>query len=60
VDENLQGFDWLIPEDREVVHSRIGEVQKIIEGTPKSIKWNMRSKVGDKVKWYNDSSEVIE
>ena len=60
VDENLHGYDWLIPEDREVVHSRIGEVQKIIEGTPKSIKWNMRSKVGDKVKWYNDSSDDIE
>jgi hypothetical protein len=60
VDENLQSFDWLIPEDREVVHSRIGEVQRMIDAAPKSIKWNMRSKVGDKVKWYNDSSEAIE
>jgi len=60
VDENLAGYDWLTPEDREVVHSRIIEVQRIIDAAPKSLKWNMRSKVGDKVKWYNDSSEAIE
>jgi len=32
----------------------------MIDAATKSLKWNMRSKVGDKVKWYNDSSEAIE
>jgi hypothetical protein len=60
VDENLTGYDWLSAEDRDVVHSRITEVQKMIDAAPKSLKWNVRSKIGDKVKWYNDSSEAID
>jgi hypothetical protein len=60
VDENLTGYDWLSAEDRDIVHSRITEVLKLIDAAPKSLKWNVRSKIGDKVKWYNDSSEAID
>jgi hypothetical protein len=60
VDENLNGYHWLTSEDREVVHSRIIEVQRMINAAPKSLKWTMRNKIGDKVKWYNDSGEAIE
>ncbi len=60
VDENLSCYDWLTPEDRDVVHSRITEIRSLIDSAPKSFTWNVRSKVGDKVKWYNDSSEAIE
>jgi hypothetical protein len=60
VDSNLSGYDWLTPDDREIVHARLNEIKNKIEDTPKTLKWNMRSKIGDKVKWYNDSSEAIE
>jgi hypothetical protein len=60
VGENLTGYDWLSAEDRDIVHSRITEVLKLIDAAPKSLKWNVRSKIGDKVKWYNDSSEAID
>jgi hypothetical protein len=60
VGDNLSGYAWLTPEDRDTVLSRINEIQKIIDSAPKTLKWNIRSKVGDTVKWYNDSSEAIE
>ncbi len=60
VDEKLYGYHWLSLEDQEVVHSRISEIQRIINASPKSLKWMMRNKIGDKVKWYNDIGEAIE
>jgi hypothetical protein len=60
VDDNLSRYDWITPEDREIVHARLNEIEEKIEDTPQTLKWNMRSKIGDKVKWYNDSSESIE
>ncbi len=60
VDENLSRYHWLTSEDREVVHSRIVEVQRMIDAAPKSLKWTMRNKIGDKIKWYNDIGEAIE
>ena len=60
VDENLYGYHWLSHEDQEIVHSRIVEIQRIINASPKSLKWTMRNKIGDKVKWYHDIGEAIE
>jgi hypothetical protein len=60
VDENISGYHWLSPEDQEIVHSRITDVQRMIDAAPKSLKWEVRSKIGDKVKWYNDIGEVFE
>ena len=53
-------FPWLIPEDREVVQSRINQLIGLINSAPKSLKWTVRSKIGDKVKWYNDISEIMQ
>ncbi len=51
-------YKWLDGEDRQVVTSRIQELLDRINSTPKSMKWNLRSKIGDKVKWYNEVGEI--
>ncbi|MEN6523119.1 MAG: hypothetical protein ABFD14_05270 [Anaerolineaceae bacterium] len=58
VDERLNMFANLSPEERQIVHSRIEELRKIIDAAPKSMKWKIRSKVGEKVKWYKDVEEL--
>jgi hypothetical protein len=58
VDDRLKMYENLTPEERQIVHSRLEELRKIIDEAPKSVKWKIRSKVGDKVKWYKDVEEL--
>jgi len=38
--------------DRSVVEQRVGELRRAIDAQPKTTKWKLRARVGDKVKWY--------
>ena len=38
--------------DQELVTKRLNELQTRIEAAPKSGRWKMRARIGDKVKWY--------
>ena len=53
-----QEYKWLKSEDRDVVTARIKQLLGTIQLTPKSLNWKVRDKIGDRVKWYNDVSEV--
>jgi hypothetical protein len=54
---HLERYD--LPEDSERrIGDRIAELQERIEGEPKSFGWKMRSKVGDRKRWYNLPEEV--
>jgi hypothetical protein len=46
-----KGYNWLEEDDRKIVISRIQDLLGIIAATQKSPKWNLRSKIGDKMKW---------
>jgi hypothetical protein len=49
----------LIPPD--APHEPVGQAQKLAEiaqGAPKSMKWKLRSNVGDRVRWYELPEEV--
>ncbi|NMC12281.1 MAG: hypothetical protein GYA34_05295 [Chloroflexi bacterium] len=59
VDEYLDRYDQLNQDDREVVRERIHQLQDAIDNTPKSLKWKMRSNIGEKVKWYKDVEELM-
>lgn len=48
----------LTPDERNVVSSRLRSIEEAIEAAPKSTKWKLRAKVGDKVRWYEDPDEV--
>jgi hypothetical protein len=55
-----KGYSWLTEEDRAVITSRIGDLLSLIDAAPKTLKWTLRSAIGDKVKWYNEVGEVFQ
>lgn len=50
-DKILDSFD-LPPDDKETVKERLRRISDMIEKEPKSMKWKMRDKVGEKKVWY--------
>jgi hypothetical protein len=58
--EISKGYAWLAEDDRAVVIGRITQLLKIINNEPKTTTWNIRSKIGDRVKWYKEVHEVAQ
>jgi hypothetical protein len=57
VSDRLEDYD--LPEkSKQSISSRIRELQRRIEQEPKSFAWKMRSKVGDRKRWYDLPEEV--
>ena len=48
----------LAPEDEAVVLSRLDDVRKRIDAEPKSTKWKLRARVGERMQWYEDPEEI--
>ena len=48
----------LTESERELILKRISEIQKTFEEMPKSLAWQMRDKVGTRVRWYEEVEEV--
>ncbi len=44
--------------ERGLILKRISEIQQTFESMPKSIAWQMRDKVGTRVRWYEEVEEV--
>jgi hypothetical protein len=44
--------------ERGVIRKRISEIKKALEAMPKSLAWQMRDKVGTRVRWYEEVEEV--
>ena len=53
VRDYLPHFD-LDDADKLVVAQRIGELLSAMDDHPKGVRWKLRAKVGDKVRWYQD------
>ncbi len=53
----LERYD-LPAESKRRIEDRIGELQERIEREPKSFGWKMRSKIGDRKRWYDLPEEV--
>jgi hypothetical protein len=59
VDELLrEGELELTPNERTFIAERVRRIQKAFEEMPKSIAWQMRDKVGTRVRWYEEVEEV--
>ncbi len=56
--EHYHGVASLTDEDRQVVHSRIEDLERQIEAAPKSLRWKARAAVGEKVRWYKVVEEL--
>ena len=44
--------------ERRLIRERIREIQQTFESMPKSLAWQMRDKVGTRVRWYEEVEEV--
>lgn len=57
--EMLDRYPSLTEQDRTVVGERVAELQRRIDAQPKTLRWTLRSKVGERVKWYKDVEELM-
>lgn len=48
----------LLEAERGLIVKRISEIQRTFEAMPKSLAWQMRDKVGTRVRWYEEVEEV--
>ncbi|MCW3066150.1 MAG: hypothetical protein JWN32_3322 [Solirubrobacterales bacterium] len=48
----------LTPEQEAVIVGRIDELRRRIDAAPKSAKWKLRARVGERVRWYDEPEEV--
>lgn len=48
----------LSPPELDTIRERVEQLEQAIERAPKSGKWKMRARVGDRVRWYEDPEEV--
>jgi Uncharacterised nucleotidyltransferase len=48
----------LTPAEMETIRGRLVQIDEAIEQAPKSGRWKMRARVGDRVRWYEDPEEV--
>jgi Uncharacterised nucleotidyltransferase len=48
----------LEPSQLETIRGRVQQLEQAIERAPKTGKWKLRARVGDRVRWYEDPEEV--
>jgi len=48
----------IAPEQEEIVRTRLDDLRSRIDEEPKSTKWKVRARVGERVKWYEEPEEV--
>ncbi len=53
-----QGYTQLTPEQKAKIDSQVKNALARIDQEPKSLAWRLRSRVGERVKWYRDVDEV--
>ena len=53
-----QGYEQLTSEQKDKVSQQVELAMTRLDQAPKSMAWQLRSRVGDRVKWYKDVDEV--
>jgi hypothetical protein len=53
-----QGYEQLTSEQKEKINSQVETAMTRLDQAPKTMAWQLRARVGDRVKWYNDVDEV--
>jgi hypothetical protein len=54
----LLGDVALAEGDRGLVHGRLTALSEAIDAAPKSLRWRARSRVGERVRWYEEPEEI--
>lgn len=58
VEATLEQTEFLEDGDKADVREKLRLIRKYIGDTPKPLAWKLRSKIGDKIKWYKDVDEL--
>jgi hypothetical protein len=58
VSQLAQGYEQLSADQKTHVSTQVAAILDRMEAEPKSMAWRLRSRVGDRVKWYKDVDEV--
>jgi hypothetical protein len=58
VQQLAQTYSQLSSEEKNKVSEQVNKTLARIESEPKTLAWRLRSRVGDRVKWYKDVDEV--
>lgn len=53
-----QGYEQLTDEQKKHVKTQVGFALEKMEKEPKTLAWKLRSRVGDRVRWYKEVDEV--
>jgi hypothetical protein len=56
--ERLRDMVGEVPVDSTVVVQRLDELWRSIDAQPKSLRWKLRARVGDRMSWYELPEEV--
>jgi len=48
----------LTPEQIQIIHHRLERIRRVLETTSKTLGWKMRSRLGTRVRWYQEVEEV--
>jgi hypothetical protein len=58
VSQLVHGYDQINGQHKDFISRQVDVALKHIESEPKSMGWRLRSRVGDRVKWYKEVDEV--
>ncbi len=59
MEEIVSNEEQTLPEsDRSLILQRVHQILEAFEQMPKSLAWQMRDKVGTRVRWYTEVEEV--
>jgi len=58
VSKSLDKYEKINQDEKLTVRNRIEQLLESIEREPKSLKWRLRAKIGEKVKWYTEVGEA--
>ncbi len=51
--------DFLAEKESDTVVDRLTRLRRVIEEVPKSMKWKMRARIGEKKRWYELPEDVV-
>ena len=58
VDQLAEKYDVLTDDDRRIIRGRLRSLLERIDAEPPTLRWKLRSRIGERVKWYRDVDEL--
>ena len=55
----IDKYEVLTNDDQQIIRERFLRITQRIDEEPATFRWRLRSKVGERVKWYRDVDEVM-